>query len=521
MENLNFFVLLAISIAALAMHLRKRDDLNDILIYLFAVTVAFLMKEGLANSGQRDLLNYTLIGMISLGFLIARSRWAKENKWSWIVPLLISAVPAWLGKAEFTYNDYNFSFDGPVVALIFLGAIMDFIASYKSQFVAKFLGIADKSEMKSALSLFLIGFAVFVGAFFASYYGIFLVAIGVLLSSFFNRISNQNTGIALFLISLGSYFLQLVGLESIDLTFGKVLEGIFFGAFAVSILKSTTEAKKYPILAFTGGLLIALTSIFGVLMLVTQKTDFGGVDAYVAALVGIAITSILLRAFKQAILLSSLSLAIGIYFAPLTVNKEEQEMSKIEVPLVENVQNTDEVEVKSPFELKNSALDSIVGAYKLNEKTVQLNFQLGPKGGITKGGFRSFTGKVKIAEQIENSTFSIELPVDQLTTFNKFRDESLMEKEYFNVGLYPLMKFESKKLEQKEDHYVLKGNFYMLGKIQPLDIQLKYIGEVESNGEKVPVLVGKSSIDRTQFGMKPDSKEGNVVDFEFKVELIK
>jgi polyisoprenoid-binding protein YceI len=61
----------------------------------------------------------------------------------------------------------------------------------------------------------------------------------------------------------------------------------------------------------------------------------------------------------------------------------------------------------------------------------------------------------------------------------------------------------------------------MLGVSKDLPIQLKYIGMVESNGKMVPVLIGKSAIDRTLFGMKPDSKEGNVVAFEFKVDLIK
>jgi polyisoprenoid-binding protein YceI len=520
MENLNLYVFLAIGVAALVLQVRKRDDLNDILVYLFAICVTFLLKEGLANSAQRELLNYTVLGMISLGFLIARSKWGRESKWSWIVPLLIAAIPVRLGKADFTYNENTFSLDGPVVALIFLGAIIDLIATYKSKFVAKFLGISDKDELKSAFSLFLTGFAVFVGAFFASYYGVFMVAIGVLLRGFFSKNSTSNTGIALLLISLGSYFLQQVGLDSIDLTFGKVIEGIFFGAFAVAIIKSATAAKKYPIIGLVGALLIALGFIFSVLMLVTQKADLGGVDAYVAALFGIALTSILLSEFKQIILLSSFSLAIGLFFVPRTINKEEQQMSKIEVTEIENEQNNEDEAVKSPFELEGISLDSIKGNYTINEKTVQLNFQLGPKGGITKGAFKSFTGKINIASDIERSTFAVELPVDKLTTFNKFRDESLMEKDYFNSGLYPLMKFESNKIEFKDGKYMLKGNFYMLGVIKPLDIEIKYIGMVNSSGKNVPVLVGRSSIDRTVYGMTPDSKEGNIVNFEFKVELL-
>jgi polyisoprenoid-binding protein YceI len=81
------------------------------------------------------------------------------------------------------------------------------------------------------------------------------------------------------------------------------------------------------------------------------------------------------------------------------------------------------------------------------------------------------------------------------------------------------MSYSSKKLTKKEGLYELEGSFTMLGVSKPLNIELKYVGRTGSN--QAPVLVGRSSIDRTEFGMKPDSKEGNVVDFEFRVELIK
>jgi hypothetical protein len=49
-----------------------------------------------------------------------------------------------------------------------------------------------------------------------------------------------------------------------------------------------------------------------------------------------------------------------------------------------------------------------------------------------------------------------------------------------------------------------------------LDIQLKYV--VDKNGNSS--LIGMSSIDRTKFGMQPDSREGNIVDFEFQIPLL-
>src|SRR5574343_1813523 len=102
--------------------------------------------------------------------------------------------------------------------------------------------------------------------------------------------------------------------------------------------------------------------------------------------------------------------------------------------------------------MKGLDISTIKGNYKLDEKTVQLNFQLGPKGGVTKGAFKTFTGNVSIASTLENSKFEINLPVNQLSTFNSMRDESLMAKEYFDVEKFPNMTFVSKKLEIGRAH---------------------------------------------------------------------
>lgn len=520
MESLNIFVFLAIGIAALGIQLRQREKLKDILIYLFTIAVTLLMAKGLGETSYTDTLNYTLIALISLAFLLAQVKKIRENKWVWILPLVLALIPALLGSKDFAYNDYVFSFDGPVIALILLGALIDLIATFKSNFIAKYLGISNEHELKNAISIFLIGFATFLGAFFASHYGIFLVAIGIIVSGFFRQEANRNQAIAVMLIALSLYFLNLVGLESVDLTFGKALGGIFFGVSAVFLLHVGSSSKKRPFLGLIGTLAIGLLVLFCLLFLVTQKTDFGGTDAFVASFVGIAIALVMLPRFQNAEMLASFVIAGGLLLSPMTVNQEELAMTTISVSNLENASKTDEV-VESPFEMKGISLDSIKGKYIINEKTVQLNFQLGPKAGITKGAIKSFSGNILIAEDVQKSKFNIVLPVSHLTTFNKYRDESLVEKEYFHVDLYPEMFYDAVKLEPKEDHYVVKGYFKMLGVSKPLDVELKYIGMVESDNEKVPVLVGRASIDRTQFGMKPDSKEGNIVDFEFKIELVR
>jgi polyisoprenoid-binding protein YceI len=65
----------------------------------------------------------------------------------------------------------------------------------------------------------------------------------------------------------------------------------------------------------------------------------------------------------------------------------------------------------------------------------------------------------------------------------------------------------------------LKGDFTMMGKTKELVLEMKYLGIGKDS--KNPVFIGRSSLNRVDFGMKSDPKEGNVVDFQFKVELVK
>jgi len=300
------------------------------------------------------------------------------------------------------------------------------------------------------------------------------------------------------------------------LNLGKTLEGILIGAFSVYFVNTVYKTQKV-VLTLTS-LVLSLLLIGGIIWLATQKADFGGMDAFVGILVGSALIRLTMIEFPLSSALFALTVSVGLIVGPKTINKEEQAATKIEVNTDKSTSSEDE-KPESPFEMKGLDISTIKGKYKLDEKTVQLNFQLGPKGGVTKGAFNAFSGKVEIDASIENSSFEINLPVNQLSTFNSMRDESLMAKEYFDVEKFPTMTFVSKKLVANGDAYELNGKFTMLGMTKDIRVQLKYVGNNETTGQ--PILVGKSSIDRTQFGMKPDSKEGNVVDFEFKIELVK
>lgn len=522
MEHMNILSFVALGIASFLFFLFKKESLKDVISYLLAIAISLLVTSKVTSEGGNQQVSYAIILFLSLNFVLSRLKSVQEIKFSWIIPILLAVGSFAFISTNYSFNGYDFTVNSiPLLALPIIGVLIIPLARLKSRLLSSWIGLNKTEELEQVFVVFFVGFSAFLGSFFASDFGILCIALGFLAYSFYRNDSFKNVGIALLLLSLNHFFASVSELEMVELTLGKTLEGIFFGAFAVLFLHVLAASKKHLTVALTLGLLLVLFVLFGVLLLFTQKSDLGGMDAFIGILVGISIALSLLPTFLLAETLAAFVVGGGIFFAPMLINQEEKAALNLSVSTPKEKDTENKTPEVSPFELKGVSLDSIVGFYKIDPTTAKVNFQLGPKGGITKGAFKSFTGDVTIATSIQNSSFSILLPLSQLTTFNKYRDESLLAPEYFGAAKFPEMTYKSTSLSKTDDGYELQGKFTMLGVSKDLPIQLKYIGMVESNGRKVPVLVGKSSIDRTLFGMKPDSKEGNVVAFEFKVDLIK
>jgi polyisoprenoid-binding protein YceI len=161
------------------------------------------------------------------------------------------------------------------------------------------------------------------------------------------------------------------------------------------------------------------------------------------------------------------------------------------------------------------------GSYTIYEAAAEISFELGPKGGRTKGVITNVAGDIVLDVEQEQATVNALMQVQNLSTFNTYRDESLMEPGYFNVVTFPIMKYRTKTLKKEGENYILDGEFEMLGKSKGIRVTLAFLGEQRINGKQYPILSGSGKIDRTLFGMKPDSKEGNVVDFNLFIPLIK
>ncbi len=520
MNTMVIISFLLLGIAAFVIQIKRRQQQIDALHLLFFAALAIAMKVDFEDANHANQWTYALIAIVAINFLL--SRWAKlRNPIIRLLPPLVSFAILfgvyWNDSFIYLGNNFNMS-DKATVVLPFLGILIYEIAWMKVHFLKKFFGLHD-SFINVLMPLF-IGLTALIGAFNAGGYGVFLVGSGFLAASFYNPLGSKHIIHSFFAVAVIWMFASQSDIALIDLRFGKVVAGLFIGAFVGGFILNmwTVEKRKNMALLLTYVLVVLIVT--GVLIAGSQiNVSFGGVEAYLGALMGFAIANSVLflkednQELQQApIMMSALVplLLIGFIVPPMLVNEEEKAVEETLEAMAPKNENGEEIIV--PF----IPIADLVGSHQIDPASSIISFKLGAEGSVTKGAIKEFTGTISISEDLKTSTFDIKLPVLNLTTFLSMRDESIMGAEYFKADKFPSMYFKSSEMvpTDKANEYELLGTFELLGVKKDQKVR---IHRIEDGSKKV--LVGAGEIDRRKFGMSDDPREGNIVSFEFKVEL--
>ena len=516
-------VLSIVAVLAFFSYLTGRDTFLSFFSLLLACGATSLISSELKSDARTGLLQIMVFAFLLFNFLLSRVEVLRNIKFGVYGTALSTLMLLTVGRASFSLYDFEFSyFSMGLWILPILGTLVYVGSELLSGLFSQFVGFETRPSFQQLSQVFLVSVVAFIGFFFASYFGLFLVGIGYIASSFYREDHTPNIGFSLLTLALIPFISTLVGIETIDISLGKNLFGLFAGFSGVWFLFILSQSKINPIAFSMFGYILHLIFSVLLLMLGTQKADLGGVEPFLAYLTGSALAFAVYHDFKLTQLVFPSLLCVGIYFGP-KVNGLANESENSATANATNTSKTSASKKSKPdaFAVKGLSIDELIGEYEIDDKSSLINFSLGPKGGKTEGEIKNFSGSVKIDEKTGSSSFSVTLPVKNLTTSNDLRDESLMEKSYFNVGKYPKMTYKSKKLTKIDDYYELDGEFTLLGVTKPLKVKVKYSGNIDKEGVKVPVLIGKAALDRTKFGMSPDSKEGNLVDFDLRIELKK
>ncbi len=546
------FLIISGVFAAIAKVRKDTKPSEFIAVYILGISTLILTKDFLHDTtGINQTLTFMLIAVLSVNFAIGEFVKNSSKLIFLAIPVLLSgAVLFYPQLAEHSYMGHQIDDVTILMAIAVVSAftpiLMHLINKFIQILVTKFSPIqwnrTDAHLLESALAFAFIGGMAALGGFLLGKVGILVAATFFLSSSFIarNRTSISpnillSTGGALFLISAAYMIMDQAGFQSLDLTNGEVIEGVFMAGFIAVMYElfirlAQHRSGKWRFLLTFKAIFVPLLVIFLLGFAYTQLERLGGVLTLTAMLVSLSVLSLLYSTFKTASNIIGLKLfslgfvlIIAPYFSPVK-QSSGIDLSALGIELSEGG-NTSRAQGQSYHdkleEPNGQDLLNAVGTWKIDEESSKVFFELGPASGRVNGEFQKVKGKFDVKEEVEKSTINVILPVNKLSTFNSMRDESLMEEEFLHEEKHPEITFKSSSFSTKGDAYIIDGDFTLLGVTKSQPITLKLVGVGKKDGKDIMVIWGKASLNRTDFGMPSSAKIGDVVDFHFEVQLSK
>lgn len=500
METISFISFAVIALAALILVGFKSLKVSSLLKFLTFVGVGTYFS--LAYGGNSYLL-IALIGIVSINYLISSLPQFNWKGTPYIAILSSSFLFWWLGyNGILELNGDSFALTNKFSVLgSLIAAISPMLVKMKSFALSKLFKL-NTNNVESALTLFFVATSIYFTVFGVGVLGIYITMSFYLLSSFYYSSLESK-----FPLLLGLLLVSSIDPQGLNMMQGDTLLGLIAGVFALLFTdKITTNTIKPNVIYLIT--VVFLGIIFsGLYFAGNMHPSMGGADALIYGIIGISIASIFLSSDELAI-----GLAMFVFIIATGLSKITSTDSSA-LPVMED-EKSSITNNSNDIAIHYTSLDGLFGAYQIDSDSSKIDFFLGQKN-ETKGLFKRVEGKVVFRDKIEESSFEIQLSLADFTTFNKYRDESLMGEEYFKADKYSKMQFQSSKIEKMDSlSYQITGVFNMLGKKNEEVVSLKRI----ANDDGV-YLVGEGLIDRTKYGMTPSITEGNKVTFSYKIRL--
>ena len=250
--------------------------------FLFGIGIATLFSMAITSDDKINLF-ISFASLLLVSFLITGFKKIKVTTKELIVLLFCGLTILINWDSNVTIQDYTFNIGFIHLFLIILGAATHLLTSFK--ILNKFYPNFDQAAFQLSLNTLTIAIAIYLGSFFASFFGVFLVGLGGIASAFHNR----NFQFPLFLLgySILAYFIEFQNIETIDFSMGKILFGFLLGVFFILIYKTFNNSEKRNVVPNLFLILIQSFLTFLIIWLGTQKTDLGGFDTYLASFFGI------------------------------------------------------------------------------------------------------------------------------------------------------------------------------------------------------------------------------------------
>ena len=520
---LSILSIATIGVLALIAKALKRNDLLDVINLLFFMTMCTLVTP---DNTEAEQLSYGLLTFAALNLGLSRFGILRKRGIRSLVGVVGAVILLFLlGDGSIKFGEFSFSmFDKVPMALLIGGVVALELSDFKLDLINRWFGADIKLE-RSLIAIFT-GVVAFFGLFQAGSAGILIASAAVISASFYfsDRMKEPLAGLIV-LASLGALMIDPEGNSiSASLIAPEIVEGLFVGAFGMYFLQSIWKINKNRVIGISLAYMISLGLVIALLAASQILPHAGGQDAVAASVLGASVVATLSGEGLVSTSFFGFALSATLFIAPNLIDtkgqEEAKELEELEVQIENELSDLNDL---SPDTLSVQDSTEVVmeepkwqsGNYTIDKGSSLVSFKLGPEGGVTKGAFKNFTGKVNLGDAPENTKISVELPTKSLTTFNQMRDDHLMAEEYLNEKKHPMMSFNGNGLKQQANgSYSMQGKFTMLGVTSNQSLVLKF---VDKDGKKK--MIGSGQLDRRDFGMESAPSEGNVVEFNFSVEL--
>jgi polyisoprenoid-binding protein YceI len=183
--------------------------------------------------------------------------------------------------------------------------------------------------------------------------------------------------------------------------------------------------------------------------------------------------------------------------------------------------------VAGEVEMKGADLSALPsGTYKSEQGHAYVAFQYWHQG-FSKPIIRWGTTDATVtfdAENPENSTLTVILPVDDIDTGVPLWDEHIKEEGFFDVANYPEVKFVSTDITQIKDGYgTLTGDLTIKGTTKPFTLTgtINKVGKHFRSGVDMFGVSAKGQLKRSDFGVDKYAPSADDIEIMIEVEFQK
>jgi polyisoprenoid-binding protein YceI len=143
------------------------------------------------------------------------------------------------------------------------------------------------------------------------------------------------------------------------------------------------------------------------------------------------------------------------------------------------------------------------GSYAFDASHTTIGFVARHMLSKVRGRFTAFDGRLTIGDSIEDSTVTVEITADSVTTDSEQRDGHLRNSDFFEVETYPTIAFTSTAIRPGQGNaFELDGDLTIKGITRPVTLDAVFLGSGPGlQGGTLAAFEASTTVDREDWDL--------------------